>query len=757
MTFGDETPPSMKSRLQERLAQAFPDREILLRSQDQVRYVKLGRRRQLAIAGLGALALAFGLYSSLSYVTSDRGALQAALMAERAAHQQAIAALSDDKAAAQQALQTQLAQAQAALEAAEAQTRHAEARLTQEQTARDAAEAETRLVETRLSQQQAALAEAQAAAAAAESAPSTHPAIESQLAFALAAQRDLAIVLERRTAALLSSEAAHGGAVLTVQNLQARLERSQQRMALLESHLSSDDAALASLRTQEEAAAAEQARLTAELERLGTALAAAEAAGVSQGQRLRSLEEELSLSAAETDTLQRALQDAELHNYALETAHAERKTEIAALESALAETVAQGQQSAQLLDELRQDLAAARQEKARVERREALLSDRRQGLEAQLVGLAAESAAEREELTLALASAEVATEVEAARADSLAVEVQSLEQQLALAQGNAEGLDALLAETHAALDESETRLREMAKERDRLALAMQATQQTLGSVEDSKQALLAERDELRASLTARPTTRSAEQEAIEAEKAQLEGRVGELEEMIVAMRDRQRDIVDRLDLKTFDTMASLEELIGTTGLDVETLLAQVSSDRAQGGPFIPADELLASDVAYELQVSVALLDMRLDRWEALQRLVSALPLDPPLENYRITSKYGYRRDPLNGRRSFHNGIDLAANYKAPLTATADGVVSFTGWRGGYGRVVDVQHGFGIKTRYAHLAKISVKKGDRVEKGELVGLLGSSGRSTGPHVHYEVIFEDTRYDPMNFFRAGRHVQ
>jgi len=194
------------------------------------------------------------------------------------------------------------------------------------------------------------------------------------------------------------------------------------------------------------------------------------------------------------------------------------------------------------------------------------------------------------------------------------------------------------------------------------------------------------------------------------------------------------------------------------GLDVESVLAHIEGGgTGQGGPFIPADEMLGSDIAYELQVSVALLDLRLDRWDALQRLVDSMPLKAPLETYRLTSEFGFRRDPVNNRRSFHNGVDLATRYKAPLTAGAAGQVTFAGWRGGYGRVVELDHGFGLKSRYAHLAKISVKKGDSVDSGQIVGLVGTSGRATGPHVHYEILFNGTYYDPMNFFRAGRHVQ
>ena len=232
--------------------------------------------------------------------------------------------------------------------------------------------------------------------------------------------------------------------------------------------------------------------------------------------------------------------------------------------------------------------------------------------------------------------------------------------------------------------------------------------------------------------------------------------VAALESLIADMRDQQQELVDRVEDRTADGIEGLEAVVVATGLDVEKLLAEVEGFAGQGGPFIPADELLATDVSYELQVSVAMLDRQLDRWEALHQLVLALPLSAPLEHYEINSDFGYRKDPINGRSALHTGLDFGAPRNSPLYTTAPGVVTFAGWRGRYGRVVEIDHGYGVKTRFAHLAKISVKKGQSVELGEEVGLLGSSGRATGPHLHYEILFEGKPYDPMNFIKAGKDV-
>jgi len=243
---------------------------------------------------------------------------------------------------------------------------------------------------------------------------------------------------------------------------------------------------------------------------------------------------------------------------------------------------------------------------------------------------------------------------------------------------------------------------------------------------------------------------AATRDSLEQEKSDLEG-------LIVDIRDQQKELVDRVNTHTVDSISDLETLVASTGLDVENLLGQVDGfGNAQGGPFIPADDLLSADTAYELKVSVAMMELRLNRWDALQQLVTHLPLAAPLEHYEINSDFGYRRDPINGRSALHSGIDFGAPRNTPLYTTAPGVVSFAGWRGRYGRVVEIDHGFGIKTRYAHMAKISVKKGEEVGVGVEVGLLGSSGRATGPHLHYEILFDGDPIDPMNFIKAGQNV-
>ena len=140
-----------------------------------------------------------------------------------------------------------------------------------------------------------------------------------------------------------------------------------------------------------------------------------------------------------------------------------------------------------------------------------------------------------------------------------------------------------------------------------------------------------------------------------------------------------------------------------------------------------------------------------------ENMVSSIPLAQPVGvETRLTSNYGLRVDPFNKRPGWHNGIDMAAYWNAPITAAGPGVVSYSGTRSGYGRIVEIDHGNGFKSRYGHLKSASVNKGDSVAIGDVIGAMGSSGRSTGPHLHYEVWFNGKPYDPVEFIKAGKHV-
>ncbi len=239
----------------------------------------------------------------------------------------------------------------------------------------------------------------------------------------------------------------------------------------------------------------------------------------------------------------------------------------------------------------------------------------------------------------------------------------------------------------------------------------------------------------------------------------LNTRVADLERRLAEMRETQQTIVDRLTERIRHSIDIFEQTVAMTGIDVDRMLSAVNPEvdtEDSGGPFIPGDYVLREDSVYSLKSSIILLDLRMDRWEGLQTVVRSVPLSAPLDQFRVTSGFGKRHDPVNSRTARHDGLDLAAPRRAPVRATAPGQVVFAGWKGHLGRVVEIDHDHGIRTRYAHLDKVLVERGQEVGHREKIGLLGSSGRSTGPHVHYEVRIQDKPYDPMKFLKAGQNA-
>ena len=230
---------------------------------------------------------------------------------------------------------------------------------------------------------------------------------------------------------------------------------------------------------------------------------------------------------------------------------------------------------------------------------------------------------------------------------------------------------------------------------------------------------------------------------------------GGLKMRLFGLGTASRDMLHRLSEDARIQVAAMEQVIERTGLDVEDLLAHFGNQRqGAGGPFIAV-----SPTAHDAgkQGIDPTLNSNLVRWDLLRDVIRSLPLAEPVAASEITSRFGNRADPFNKRWAVHQGIDFGAPMKTPIVATASGTVVFAGWKGSYGRLIEIRHGPRVMTRYAHLAKIIVEEGDAVQIGDRIGLLGSSGRSSGPHLHYEVLFDDAPRDPMMFIQAGREAQ
>jgi len=231
---------------------------------------------------------------------------------------------------------------------------------------------------------------------------------------------------------------------------------------------------------------------------------------------------------------------------------------------------------------------------------------------------------------------------------------------------------------------------------------------------------------------------------------QIETVRADQERMVQAADDFARTRADRLRLA-----------FRLAGLDPAAYSGRGVSGEGLGGPLIEAKDpsalaaILDVDEEFAARVQTAAQD--LDSMRNLTAAAQTLPLNKPVSHVVRSSGYGVRFDPFTGRPAFHAGQDFAGAFMTPVYSTAPGVVSFTGQRTGYGNTIEIDHGRGFKTRYAHLQAITVKRGQRVALGQRIGAMGSTGRSTGVHLHYEVWVNGRVQDPTRFLKAGDYVQ
>ncbi|TPL57087.1 M23 family peptidase [Mesorhizobium sp. B2-4-2] len=193
---------------------------------------------------------------------------------------------------------------------------------------------------------------------------------------------------------------------------------------------------------------------------------------------------------------------------------------------------------------------------------------------------------------------------------------------------------------------------------------------------------------------------------------------------------------------------AITQALEAAGLPVDSDFGKNESD--VGGPLIPLDSSMFFDS------KVKELDEALDTLDQLKKEARRLPLANPAPGHSVTSPFGMRTDPILGTAALHSGMDFRAPIGMAAKVTAPGVVIKAGWNGGYGRMVEVDHGNGFATRYGHLSEIDVTVGEKVDAGAVIGKTGSSGRSTGPHLHYEVRHNGEAIDPLRFLTVGKKV-
>lgn len=243
-----------------------------------------------------------------------------------------------------------------------------------------------------------------------------------------------------------------------------------------------------------------------------------------------------------------------------------------------------------------------------------------------------------------------------------------------------------------------------------------------------------------------------ERDTIAANAASAIEQAAELQLELRLMEERNDEIFRQLEEAMMVSVEPLDRMFRAAGLNTETLISQVRRGYSgTGGPLTPLSfSTMGGGPNPDGERANAILNS-LDRINlyriAAQRAPFAVPVRDP---YRFTSGFGTRWGRL------HAGTDFAAPIGTPIYATADGVVTQAGWHSGYGRLITIQHEFGIETRYAHLNAMRVSVGQRVSRGERIGDMGNSGRSTGPHLHYEIRVGGTPVNPMTYIRAGSDV-
>lgn len=232
-------------------------------------------------------------------------------------------------------------------------------------------------------------------------------------------------------------------------------------------------------------------------------------------------------------------------------------------------------------------------------------------------------------------------------------------------------------------------------------------------------------------------------------KAQQEQRIQELAKNTEAVQ-KQLAALSKIE-------AQIREQMKKSGMELPSKEQLESSDGAKGGP----SNVSISDIAILQQQNINLqknLQLNTKNWDALLASIKnenyrmeVTPSKWPVDSGYVSSEFGGRANPFDGSGDYHPGIDIAENYGAPIYASASGYVQRAGWYGGYGNYVNISHDYGYATAYGHMSSISVSSGDYVEKGQVIGYVGSTGYSTGPHLHFEVLLNGEQVNPRKLIK------
>lgn len=236
------------------------------------------------------------------------------------------------------------------------------------------------------------------------------------------------------------------------------------------------------------------------------------------------------------------------------------------------------------------------------------------------------------------------------------------------------------------------------------------------------------------SLTGELTERNSANDILSSQLASLERQNNQ---QIKSFQREKQALLNTAVSELEERSSMIERIMCNIGVDVKGISPPDNSN--SGGPYIAPLKDFSKELLYR---SNKYLDA-----------IHSVPLGRPIPG-GVSSRFGHREDPVNGKKGFHSGVDIRGRSGDTILATADGVVRKAFWNGGYGRYIEIDHGNGYTTKFAHMHSMSVKRGDKVTRGQKIGTVGNSGRSTGSHLHYEICLRGASINPSNFMRSDK---
>lgn len=244
--------------------------------------------------------------------------------------------------------------------------------------------------------------------------------------------------------------------------------------------------------------------------------------------------------------------------------------------------------------------------------------------------------------------------------------------------------------------------------------------------------------------------------ALQLENDSYKVATGELAQQITTLQGAMTDLTDQaqLDPSSRAAIDSLPSMVKSRAMGGAPMLTPTDTATTTGKP---TQGVATASTLNILKDLLGALENRLDTVrtgvERQQALASATPSIWPVIGW-LSSAFGSRQDPVNGGADFHPGLDISAEYGTPVKATADGTIESAGWAGDYGNMILLKHGYGMSTKYGHMSRLAVEAGQTVKRGQIIGYVGATGRTTGAHLHYEILLNGARVNPMNLLGAHR---